>query len=352
MVEFIERDQKRKPQMFTLDTPRGGEGGPPPPAAGAAMMHIELVRSNQEVAQEVRLNRLRTEQLIQGAMTLEYERRLREAARENLEQQRDAFYRNLFSQGSGFQTVENRIANLFDQRVYNNQQTANIIMHNVLNPRDDDAEMMQTGARRPPPDEPPSGAASLPKRSRLAAIMDLPLPETQPVRRKGPRSGPYTKLAILDEDMVATQAADSSGSRPLPAPVPPPPKALPPPPPPAVKRRTPPTPPPPPVKRVPPTPPPPPERRVPPPPPPPPRKPIVQRIGTNMATVRVKKPIKRSNAQPKAAESARQSKTIVTNKTKLAKAIEELTQARLLKAREGQSQPSKMVGRVGARRLK
>jgi hypothetical protein len=275
-------------------------------------------------------------------MTLEYERRLREAARENLEQQRDAFYRNLFSQGSGFQTVENRIANLFDQRVYNNQQTANIIMHNVLNPRDDDAEMMQTGARRPPPDEPPSGAASLPKRSRLAAIMDLPLPETQPVRRKGPRSGPYTKLAILDEDMVATQAADSSGSRPLPAPVPPPPKALPPPPPPAVKRRTPPTPPPPPEKRVPPSPH---ERRVPPPPPPPPRKPVVQRVGTNMATVRVKKKIfQRSNAQPKAAEPVpvvrRQRKTIVTNKTKL------------LKAREELSQPSKMVGRVGARRLK
>ena len=70
-----------------------------------------------------------------------------------------------------------------------------------------------------------------------------------------------------------------------------------------------------------------------------------------MATVRVKKPLKRSNAQPEAAEPVpvirRQRKTIVTNKTKLLKA-----QAELRKAREEQSQSSKMVGRVGARRLK
>jgi hypothetical protein len=82
----------------------------------------------------------------------------------------------------------------------------------------------------------------------------------------------------------------------------------------------------------------------------------MQRVGTNMATVRVKKKIfQRSNAQPKAAEPVpdnRPRKTIVTNKTKYMKALKELTQARLLKAREGQSQPSKMVGRVGARRLK
>jgi hypothetical protein len=300
------------------------------------MMHIELVRSNHEIAQEVRLNRLRTEQLMQGAMALEYERRLREAAREDLERQRDAFYRNLFSMNSGFQTVENRIANLFDQRVYNNQQTANIIMHNVLNPRDDDVEMMQTGARRPPPDEPPSGAARIPKRSRLAAIMDLPPPGPPPAQRKRP---PSTMLAL--EDMVATQAGDTSGSRPLPVPPPPPPKrkALPPPPPPPVKRRIPPTPPPPPEKRIPP-PPPPPERRVVP-PPPPPRKPVVQRVGTNMATVRVK-PLRRSNAQPAALPepvvARRPRKTIVTNKTKLLKAREELSR--------------QMVGRVSARRLK
>jgi hypothetical protein len=308
------------------------------------MMHIELVRSNREIAQEVMLNRIRTEQLMQGAMALEYERRLREAAREQLEEQRHAFYRDLFSRNSGFQTVENRIANLFDQRVYNNQQTANIVMHNVLNPRDDDVEMMQTGTRRPPPDEPPSGAAGIPKRSRMAAIMDLPLPGPQPAQRKGPSTRPMLAL----EDMVATQAGDTSGNRPLPSnvPTPPPPppkrKALPPPaPPPAVKRRIPPTPPPPPQKRVPPPPPPAPERRVPPPPPPPPqRKPVVQRVGTNMATVRVK-PLRRSNAQRAAAvpepAAPRQRKTIVTNKTKL------------LKAR---GEPEKMLGRVSARRLK
>ena len=81
MIEIIEGDQRRRntPQMFTLADTTGGPPPPPPPAAGAVMMQPELVRSNNEIAQEMAYNRLRADLVTEFFMTLEYERRRQEA---------------------------------------------------------------------------------------------------------------------------------------------------------------------------------------------------------------------------------------------------------------------------------